>query len=480
MTYSVFPVYGENGQLIGASLIFRDNTPPVATFRSRDISMYLEPGSLLDHLAEGVFTINNNWRITSFNQRAEEITGFTREEVLGSNCWDIFRSDLCRTGCPLKATYETGVIHMDQDVRIVGKHSRRLTILVNTSVLKDRHEAVIGAIETFRPLTEPGKSPFKMEGLEETGYKGEPIVGQGPGMARLLGMLPDVAASEASVVLEGESGTGKELFARAIHAQSPRADGPFVAVNCSALAESLLESELFGHEKAAFTGASSSRAGRFELARGGTLFLDEISEIKPEIQVKLLRVLEEKVFERVGGTRPIIMDARIISATNRNLIQEVRAGRFRQDLFYRLRTVPLYLPALRERLEDMPQLVSHFISRFNDKSNKRVRGLDPKAMGMFRKYHWPGNVRELQRVLEYAFVFVKGPVITPAHLPEFESQPAKSSEQAPAGPGFWEDERLAIERALAKTGGRRLEAARLLGISRSSLWRKMKVLGLEG
>ena len=299
-------------------------------------------------------------------------------------------------------------------------------------------------------------------------------------MARLLGMLPDVAASEASVVLEGESGTGKELFARAIHAQSPRADGPFVAVNCSALAESLLESELFGHEKAAFTGASSSRAGRFELARGGTLFLDEISEIKPEIQVKLLRVLEEKVFERVGGTRPIIMDARIISATNRNLIQEVRAGRFRQDLFYRLRTVPLYLPALRERLEDMPQLVSHFISRFNDKSNKRVRGLDPKAMGMFRKYHWPGNVRELQRVLEYAFVFVKGPVITPAHLPEFESQPAKSSEQAPAGPGFWEDERLAIERALAKTGGRRLEAARLLGISRSSLWRKMKVLGLEG
>jgi transcriptional regulator with PAS, ATPase and Fis domain len=255
-----------------------------------------------------------------------------------------------------------------------------------------------------------------------------------------------------------------------------------VAVNCSALAESLLESELFGHVKAAFTGAIASKVGRFELAKGGTLFLDEIGEFKPELQVKLLRVLEERVFWRVGGTQPIPIDARIIVATSRNLKEEVRHLRFREDLYYRLLTVPLYLPPLRDRPEDIPPLIEQFINRLNQKYKKDIRGLDPKVLALLQNYHWPGNVRELQRVLEYAFVFVKGHVITKAHLPELEEVPSKhqpSFIRIPQKPSLWEDERRAIQTALQKARGRRQVAARLLGISRSSLWRKMRAHNLS-
>lgn len=301
-------------------------------------------------------------------------------------------------------------------------------------------------------------------------------------MAKLTHLLPDIAASEANVVIEGDSGTGKELFAKAIHYQSPRAQGPFVPVNCSALAESLLESELFGHVKAAFTGAIASKVGRFELSKGGTLFLDEIGEFKPELQVKLLRVLEERVFWRVGGTQPIPIDARIIVATSRNLKEEVRQGRFREDLYYRLRTVPLSLPPLRDRLEDIPLLVEYFIQQFNQKYKKEIRGLDPKVMALLQKYHWPGNVRELQRVLEYAFVFVKGHIISQKHLPELEEplqEPRLALSSGPIPPSLWEDERETIQRALRKARGRRQVAARMLGISRSSLWRKMRAHNLS-
>jgi transcriptional regulator with PAS, ATPase and Fis domain len=303
-------------------------------------------------------------------------------------------------------------------------------------------------------------------------------------MQRLFDMLPDVAASEASVLIQGESGTGKELFARAIHHQSPRKEGPFVAVNCSALAETLLESELFGHEKAAFTGAVRSKVGRFELAKGGTLFLDEIGELKPELQVKLLRVLEQRVFERVGGTRLIPMDARIIAATNRDLVQAMAQKVFREDLFYRLRTVPLTIPPLRKRTGDIPLLVGHFIKKFNKRYNKQVRSVDPKVMRLLTSYHWPGNVRELERVMEHAYVFVKGPVILPVNLPslrEFwrERGEAAPPEQEAAPPMNGSQlERQAILDALAQAGGRRQPAADLLGISRTSLWRRMKALGL--
>jgi len=477
VTFSMDPLYGDRREVIGVLITLRDHTTPAdreAADRSR--SPVWEYDTLFENLAEGVFTISNRWRITSFNRRAQEITGFKREEVLGRNCWDIFRSDLCKSNCPLKLTMETGVVRMDQDVRIVDREGQAQSILVNTSVLKNNHGLVVGAVETFRPIA-------RLEGGEAEGVTvGEQpaqIVGQSPELHKVLNMLPDVAASDATVLIEGESGTGKELIAKAVHAQGPRSTGPFVAVNCSALAETLLESELFGHVKAAFTGAVSNKVGRFELAKGGTLFLDEVGEIKPEIQIKLLRVLEERVFERVGGTRPIRMDSRIIAASNKTLAQEVGKGRFREDLFYRLRTVPLSIPPLRDRASDIPILVEHFIDVFNRVYGKGVRGVDPKALRFLQRYPWPGNVRELKHALEYAFVFVKGPIITLSHLPELDASRTPDPNPVPKeAAGGWEDERITIQRALEKARGRRSAAAHRLGISRSTLWRKMKLHGL--
>jgi PAS domain S-box-containing protein len=478
-SYSAYPLAGPSQAVAGVILVFRElDFAPVSAVRLSPAEGAPPPPrmgyqALFEHLAEGIFTIDTRWRITSFNRRAERITGYRREEVLGRHCWEIFRSDLCETGCPLRTTLERGVTRLDQDVRMVGKGGRRFTVLVNTAVVRDGAGRVVGAVESFRPL----------EGLETP--VGEPgrrafadIVGASEPMRRLFRMLPDLAASEANVLIQGESGTGKELFARAIHHHSPRRNGPFVAVNCSALAESLLESELFGHEKAAFTGAVTSKVGRFELAKGGTLFLDEIGDLKPALQVKLLRVLEQRVFERVGGTRLIPMQARIISATNRDLKQALRDGSMREDLFYRLRTVPLTIPPLRERREDIPLLVEHFIAKFNALYGKQVRAVDPKVMRLFMDYPWPGNVRELERVMEHAFVFVKGPVIFLSNLPALEEFLAERSPSPPGEPPEQQDQRRAILEALRRSGGRRAEAARLLGISRTSLWRRMKRLGL--
>lgn len=478
LVFSINPLFDANDKIIGAMLTFRDNSLEGRLPDKSAQSQLIGYDTLFEQLAEGVFTINNRWRITSFNRQAQEITGYMREEVLGKYCWDIFRSDLCRSSCPLKITMETGVVRMDQDVRIVAKGGQQRSILVNTSVIKNRRGLVVGAVETFRPLTLADRAEENKAKAQD--YVGE-IIGESNALKRILQLLPDIALSDAMVVIEGESGTGKELVARAIHQQSPRSKGPFVPVNCSALAETLLESELFGHVKGAFTGAINSKVGRFELAKAGTLFLDEVGEIKPEIQIKLLRVLEERVFERVGGTRPIPMDTRIITATNKTLLQEVREGRFREDLFFRLRTVPLYLPPLRERKSDIPLLVNHFVSKFNKRYEKDVRGVDPKVIKIFHQYSWPGNIRELERTLEYAFVFVKGPIITTSHLPEISENAKVIDYHEPdlsAKQYLWEDEKIAIEDVLRKTKGRRDEAASILGISRTSLWRKMKAHGI--
>lgn len=478
--YSANPIFGPGKQVIGVLLSFLD-----ADYVAIQPRPFADPAllpqipslgfeSLLEQLAEGVFTINSRWRIISFNQTAEKITGYHRDEVLGRFCWEIFRSDLCQSDCPLRLTLETGLTRLDQDVRMLDKKGTKLPVLVNTSVVRDRSGLVVGAVESFRPLME------LQETLNPSPRKHflSNIIGKGPSMTRIFEMLPDLAASDVNVLIQGESGTGKELIARAIHNQSPYKEGPFIAVNCSALAETLLESELFGHEKAAFTGAVRSKVGRFELARGGTLFLDEIGELKPELQVKLLRVLEQKVFERVGGTRLIPMQARIISATNRDLIKALHEGTFREDLFYRLRTVPITLPPLRERREDIPLLVEYFKTRLNKKYGKEVRGLDPKVLRLFMTHPWPGNVRELERVLEHAYVFIKGPVIFLQNLPamdEFLNERKLSDGAETSG----DLNRNTIQNALTRSGGRRQEAASLLGISRTSLWRLMKQLGLN-
>ncbi len=476
ITFSMNPVYGED-RLIGVLLTFIDTVPSKPDKPERLMYPVWENDALFEHLAEGVFTINTRWRIMSFNRRAQEITGFRPEEVLGRNCWDIFRSDLCKSNCPLRVTMETGVVTMDQDVRIVNKGGTAQSILVNTSVIENKHGLVMGAVESFRPIAQLG--PSESEGITFDNRPGQ-IIGRSPILVKVLNMIPDLAASDATVLIEGESGTGKELVAKAIHAQGSRPSSPFVAVNCSALAETLLESELFGHVKAAFTGALNNKVGRFELAKGGTLFLDEVGEIKPEIQIKLLRVLEERVFERVGGNRPIRMDSRIIVATNKSLAKEVKRGRFREDLYYRLRTVPIFIPPLRERGTDISLLTDYFVNLFNQKTGKKVRGVDPKVLRLFRGYPWPGNVRELKHAIEHAFVFVKGPIITASHIPRLEGlgAPNPSGSTASAKSDTWEDEKITVQRALEKAEGRRSVAAAMLGISRSTLWRKMKTHGL--
>ena len=475
LKYSVAPLYGRDEQIVGAVLTFHDDTLARSPSAWANFGLGVTPDAVFEHFDRGLFIVNQRRHITAFNRAAQEITGYSQEEVLGRACWEVFQADRCKTGCALKATLEDGLTRKDQEVQVRNKEGRWLNLLISTAPIRNRRDAIVGAVETFQSLG------VALAGREELrALPGEvEIIGQSPPMKRLLDMLPEVAASEATVVLEGESGTGKDLLAQAIHLKSPRARGPFVAFSCSALVETLMESELFGHVKGAFTGAISTKVGRFEMAEGGTLFLDEIGELKPELQVKLLRVLESRVFERVGGTRPIPLEARIIAATSRNLVEEVRRGRFRMALLYRLRTVPFYLPPLRARPEDIQLLVNHYLARLNRKYGKQVRGVDPKVMTLFQQYSWPGNIRELERVLEYAFVFVKGAVITKELLPELESpRPRPAPVSDPGTRPRWDSELQMIQKALHKARGNREIAARFLGISRTSLWRKMKTYDL--
>ncbi len=442
-----------------------------SNLKDREITPRMDYQSLFQSLPEGVFTIDTQWRITSFNKTAEQITGYRKAEVIGRPCWEVFCSELCQKGCPLGLCFENGELKLDQEVAVTNRFGFNKTLLVNVNILQDKDGTVQGGIETFRP---PSTYAENLSGAD-TEFEG--LIGKSPSMQAIFKMLPDVAASQANVLLCGESGTGKGALAKAVHKKSDRGKGPFVTVNCSALAESLLESELYGHEKGAFTGAETLKKGRFELAKGGSLFLDEIGDLKPQLQVKLLRVIEEGEFERVGGTSTITLDARIISATNKNLEKALVQNMFREDLYYRLRTVPFYLPPLRKRPEDIPLLVSHFLNVLNGRYKKKVRAVDPKVMKILMDYHWPGNIRELARTLEYAFIFVKGPVIFDRHLPQISPEyPRKTT--ADQFTHIDSRNKESIKQALSRAQGNRQKAAVLLGISRTSLWRRMKEFDL--
>ncbi|RJQ68389.1 MAG: PAS domain-containing protein [Desulfobacteraceae bacterium] len=436
-------------------------------------SIQADAEALFADLPQGSFTIDGQWRIRAFNKAAEQITGFSREEALGRHCWEIFRSDSCRTQCPMRQAMDRQLPEMDRQVLSVNRNGLRRTLSVNVSLLKNERGEIDGAVETFHPAGGDRPSPFGAPGRLEG------IIGNSPSMRALFTRLPDLAASSANVLICGESGTGKELIARTLHQLSFRPEAPFLAVNCAALPETLIEAELFGYEKGAFTGAEQSRPGRFELAGKGTLLLDEIGELKPELQVKLLRVIEQRSFERVGATRAIAFEARLISATHQDLAKAIQIKRFREDLFYRLRTVTLTVPPLRRRQEDIPLLVDHFIKKFNARTGKCVRALDPKVMQRFVAHRWPGNVRELERCIEHAFVFVKGPVIFQRHLPEFEDFEQPLNTPGPLPPREIDaGKKDTLLWALAQTGGRRTAACKLLGISRTSMWRRMKAMRL--
>ena len=467
--YRCIPLFNEENSVTGTVITLEKRGDEALSQALKFLG--LSHNEIMDQLPEGVFLVNTRWQVSYFNHTAQEITGYSRDEAMGKFCWDIFQSDLCHKNCPMRISMSSGQSQRDQEVEIRTKSGEKKLILVNTAQIKKPGNRVLGGVETFTDLS---CLQYPAEGADQGVFAD--IVGVSPRMQEIIQQLPTIAASNSNVLVLGESGTGKELIARALHLLSPRRKGPFQAINCSAIPETLLESELFGYERGAFTGAVSSKAGKFELAKGGTLFLDEIGDLRLDLQVKLLRVLEDKAFERVGGNRKIPLEARIVAATNVDLQEAMRQGRFRDDLYYRLFTVPIHLPPLREKREDIPILVKYFLEQLNRKFNKRIRGVDPKVMRIFCRHPWPGNVREMQHVLEYCFVFAKGPFITERHLPRLESAWAGRELvdlDASLNP-LQVLERETIVKALEKAYGSKQDAARLLRISRSKLWRKMR------
>lgn len=425
---------------------------------------------ILNSIADGVFTVDLEWRVTFFNRAAEEITGIPASEAIGRPCCEVFRANVCESMCVLKQTFDAGKPIINQPVAILRADGEEIPITVSTALLKDESDRVIGGVETFRDLS-------LVETLRkelDRRYRFHDIISRSPLMRKIFSILPDVAQSESSVLIQGESGTGKELLSRAIHDLSPRARGPFVALNCGALPDTLLESELFGHVAGAFTDARRNRLGRFAMAEEGSLFLDEIGDISPALQVRLLRVLEERSYEPLGSSRSVQTNVRIITATNKDLEQLVEIGKFRKDLYYRINVVKLVLPPLAERKEDIPLLAEHFIERLNKLRNKKILGLSHDTLALFMSHDWPGNIRELENALEYAFILCREGLILPAHLPEQLRRDIPSGGASlPQGSTLEDIEKRAILEALERNQWRRLATARELGIDKNTLRRKI-------
>lgn len=434
--------------------------------------------AILESISEGVFTVDAQWRITSFNRAAEEITGIPREEALGKRCSEVFRSTMCNDRCCLRETRRTGKPLVGRTGYIVDAQGNRIPISLSTAVLRDADGNVIGGAETFRDLSEVEALRSELDGRFRLGE----LVSRSPAMQRVFSTLEPVAVSSSTVLLLGETGTGKELIARTIHDLSPRRDGPFVAVNCGALPEPLLESELFGYKAGAFTGATRNKPGRFALATGGTLFLDEIGNISQAMQVRLLRVLQEQVYDPLGAVAPEKTDVRVIAATNSDLMAMVRQGVFREDLYYRINIARVELPPLRRRKEDIPLLCMDFIQHFNALQSKQVEGLASETLSLLMLHSWPGNVRELRNVIERAFITCAEGSILPAHLPP--DFPGPDQADAPSSRETLPEainrlEKQLILNALIHAGGNRLAAARALGIHKSTLFRKIHQLNIR-
>jgi len=437
---------------------------------------YQKRDIILDSIADGVFTIDNNWHITTYNKAAEQITGIPREKAIGRVCKDVLRANVCETDCALRHTMDTGNPVINKPVYIVDSEGRRKAITISTALLKDDEGRVIGGVETFRDMTVVEELRKQVQDK----YTCEDIISRNHIIQGLFNILPQVAESDCTVLVEGRTGTGKELFARAIHDLSRRKEKSFIAVNCSALPDTLLESELFGYKAGAFTDAKKDKLGRFALAEGGSLFLDEIGDVSAAVQVKLLRVLQEKRYEPVGAVSSEKADVRIIAASNQDLVELVDQGKFRSDLYYRINVVKLSLPPLKERSEDIPLLVEHFIHRFNGIYDKNICCLSDKAMDAMLSYDFPGNIRELENSIEHCFVLCQGDVIETRHLPASIRKSITGKEpDISTFRTLRQMEALMIERALRRNDGNRTAAAKELGINASTLFRKLKSLNIR-
>jgi PAS domain S-box-containing protein len=443
--------------------------------------------TVVDTIQDGIMIVDLEGTIVSINKAFEKITGYKQSEIIGKSCIQlncttcaIARNRTDDHWCSLfwTKTFRTG------QCTIQRSDNQFVHVLKNASLLKDAQGQIIGAVETLTDISELIEKDtqieaFRRELREENRFCG--IIGASQRMQQVFDLIINAAHSDAPVIIFGESGTGKELIAKAIHENSDRKDKSYIKVNCAALNENLLESELFGHVKGAFTGAFQGREGRFEAARGGDIFLDEIGDLPLSTQVKLLRVLEEKVIERVGTNRIIPIDVRIITATNRDLMSLVEKGQFREDLFYRINVIPIHVPPLRDRQGDIPLLAESFFRRIQLKSDKRIRRISKEAMESLMKYAWPGNVRELRSAFEYAFVTCQGETIQPKDLPPgiLKEIPGNQSVINMIPLNRDDVKKAQLLKALKQTGGNQSQAAQILGVSRVTVWNRLKRYGIK-
>jgi PAS domain S-box-containing protein len=432
---------------------------------------------ILDSIADGVFTVDQDWNITSFNRAAEQITGIPRSEAIGKKCFDVLRANICEDACALRKTLESGQQRIDRRIDILNSVGEKVPVSISTSVLRDPDGNVIGGVETFRDLS----TVEQLRKEIDNSYTLYDIISKNHEIRQILSILPDIASSDSTVLIEGPTGSGKELFAKAIHNLSGRSKRKYVAVNCAALPDTLLESELFGYKKGAFTDARQDKPGRFALAEGGTLLLDEIGDISAALQVKLLRVLQEKEFEPLGGTHAVKADVRVIAATNRPLADLMARGTLREDLYYRLNVVRIALPPLAERREDIPLLASHFLRQFSLRQGKTVDAISAEALGLLMGYDYPGNVRQLQNIIEHAVVICRSAQVEAECLPADLTEELAIRKVSPPNdrrPPLMEAEAQKILETLHRYGGHRTKTAAALGIDTSTLWRKIKKYGI--
>jgi len=428
---------------------------------------------ILDSIVEGVFTVDKDYRITSMNVAAEKILGIKESEAIGKRCRDVFKADICDYSCALKKSIESDIAICNRTVHIANKEGKKIPISINASALRDPMGNIMGGVESFRDMSEIDS----LRKTIESAYTFEDIVSKSRSMHEILSILPDIAKSDSSVIIQGESGTGKELIAHALHNLSDRYRKRIIPVNCAAIPDNLIESELFGYKSGAFTDAKKDKPGKIAAAQGGTLFIDELGEMSINIQVKLLRFLQDRKYEPLGSLEQITSDVRVIAATNRDLEEDVKEGRFRQDLYYRLNVINIKIPPLRERLEDIPLLVEHFISMYNVIKNREIEGVTDDVMKILLNHNFPGNIRELENIIEHAFILCKGEYIDSNHLPQYMKEvnitytPESTLEEM---------EKMHILNVLERNGRNRKKTAEILGINTSTLWRKLTKYGLDG
>ncbi len=494
------PIHDDRGELVGFLENFRGMD------RVRKVIMNLEEVNqaieaerrkaedLVDSLADGVFSVDNDLRIRKFSRNMEKLLGVPEEDAIGRRCRDVLRGTLCDTDCPLLWSRENDSAVTGCRERLLTRNGRPIEVSINTGMLKNEPDFKKGLFGVVSDRSEVEHLRNRLEGHSSF----ENMIGASHAMQALFHQIEGVAPTEATVLILGESGTGKELVALALHRLSKRSKAPFVSVNCAALVDELLESELFGHVKGAFTGALRDRRGRFEQAEGGTLFLDEVADTSPSMQAKLLRAIQEKTVEPVGSGVTRKVDVRIVAATNKDLEKEVAEGRFREDLFYRLNVIPVQVPPLRNRKEDIPLLVDHFIRKYRSihfaGREDSFEGISERALALMMEYPWPGNVRELEHAVEYAMIssdknrieraFLPLPLrrmspATPAGEGEFSGPDTGGMETGFADLEPEEKEAREVQAALERNRWNIGRTAADLGVSRTTLWRQMKRLGIQ-